>query len=73
VPGPMRSRQWRKRPTWSGHGSGSSAAAGDDPAAEATVTELLNDFGWPSVIDTGGIEGARLLEPLTILWVVVGA
>jgi predicted dinucleotide-binding enzyme len=46
--------------------------AGDDPAAKATVTELLDDFGWPSVIDTGGIEGARLLEPLTILWVIVG-
>jgi len=46
--------------------------AGDDPAAKATVTGLLNDFGWPSVIDTGGIESARLLEPLTILWVVVG-
>jgi predicted dinucleotide-binding enzyme len=46
--------------------------AGDDPAAKATVTELLHSFGWPSVIDTGGIEGARLLEPLTILWVIVG-
>jgi predicted dinucleotide-binding enzyme len=46
--------------------------AGDDSDAKATVTDLLHDFGWSSVYDTGGIEGARLLEPLCILWVVVG-
>src|SRR5207244_4426632 len=46
--------------------------AGNDPDAKAAVTDLLGDFGWPGVIDTGGIEGARLLEPLCILWVVVG-
>jgi hypothetical protein len=33
------------------------------------VTEICKSFGWPA-IDIGGIEGARLLEPLCILWVM---
>jgi 8-hydroxy-5-deazaflavin:NADPH oxidoreductase len=45
---------------------------GNDAQAKATVTELLKALGWPA-IDVGGIEGARLLEPLCILWVVHGA
>lgn len=45
--------------------------AGDDDGAKAVVTDLLHDVGWPTVWDTGGIEGARLLEPLCILWVAV--
>jgi 8-hydroxy-5-deazaflavin:NADPH oxidoreductase len=45
--------------------------AGDDEEAKKTVTAFLKQFGW-SVIDIGGIEGARLLEPLCILWVVYG-
>jgi predicted dinucleotide-binding enzyme len=44
---------------------------GNDPAAKSTVTELLQKLGWP-VTDIGGIEGARLLEPLCILWVLYG-
>jgi len=46
--------------------------AGDDPDAKATVTEILDSFGWPGSIDAGGIEGARLLEPMCILWVRYG-
>jgi len=45
---------------------------GNDDGAKATVTTVLRDFGWPA-IDIGGIEGARLLEPMCILWVMVGA
>ena len=45
---------------------------GNDEGAKQTVTEICRQFGWP-VIDIGGIEGARLLEPLCILWVIVGA
>ena len=45
--------------------------AGNDAGAKETVTKICRDFGWP-VIDIGGIEGARLLEPLAMLWVVVG-
>jgi len=42
---------------------------GNDAAAKESVTRLLHEFGWPSVIDIGGIEGARELEALCILWV----
>jgi predicted dinucleotide-binding enzyme len=30
---------------------------------------VLTPFGW-EVIDIGGIEGARLLEPLAMLWIM---
>src|SRR5207249_11744662 len=40
---------------------------GDDPHARQTVSELCRALGWGSV-DLGGIEGARLLEPLCVLW-----
>ena len=45
---------------------------GNDAGAKKQVTEFLTAFGWPA-IDIGGIEGARLLEPMCILWVVYGA
>ncbi len=41
---------------------------GDDDQAKATVTDLLQAFGW-SVIDIGGIECARYLEPLAMVWI----
>ena len=44
---------------------------GGDDAAKKTVEGILRDFGW-SPVDIGGIEGARLLEPLCILWVLFG-
>jgi 8-hydroxy-5-deazaflavin:NADPH oxidoreductase len=45
--------------------------AGNDAEAKTTVTAFLKDFGWPA-IDIGGIEGARLLEPLAMLWITYG-
>ncbi|MGD0587839.1 MAG: NAD(P)-binding domain-containing protein [Thermoplasmata archaeon] len=42
---------------------------GNDPAAKKKVEKILHDFGWPSVLDIGGIEGSRELESLCILWV----
>lgn len=45
--------------------------AGDEEAAKRTVADILDGFGWPS-IDIGGIEGARMLESLCLLWVTVG-
>ena len=39
--------------------------AGDDEAAKATVTDVLESFGWPAM-DIGGIEGARQLESLCL-------
>jgi len=44
---------------------------GNDSGAKKKVNEICNDFGWPTV-DIGGIEGARELEPLCILWVKYG-
>jgi len=44
---------------------------GNDGGAKTTVTGILTAFGW-NTIDIGGIEGARLLEPLCILWVRYG-
>ena len=41
---------------------------GNDDQAKATVTDLLKAFGW-SVIDIGGIECARYLEPLAMVWI----
>jgi 8-hydroxy-5-deazaflavin:NADPH oxidoreductase len=45
--------------------------AGNDEGAKARVAELLADFGWRA-FDVGGIERARELESLVILWVSVG-
>jgi len=44
---------------------------GNDASAKQVVTGFCTDFGW-GVVDVGGIEGARLLEPLCILWVMHG-
>lgn len=44
---------------------------GNDPDAKQAVAKICKDFGWP-VTDIGGIEGARLLEPICILWVLYG-
>jgi 8-hydroxy-5-deazaflavin:NADPH oxidoreductase len=45
---------------------------GNDEGAKKTTTELLTAFGW-NPVDIGGIEGARLLEPMCWLWVTYGA
>jgi len=44
---------------------------GDDEGARKTAAEICRAFGW-NVIDLGGLDGARLLEPMCILWVKVG-
>jgi hypothetical protein len=44
---------------------------GDDDGAKQTVIGICRDFGW-EVVDTGGIDGARLLEPLAMLWITHG-
>jgi predicted dinucleotide-binding enzyme len=45
---------------------------GNDADAKRKVTSILNDFGWPEVVDFGGIESSRYLEPLCITWVLYG-
>jgi 8-hydroxy-5-deazaflavin:NADPH oxidoreductase len=42
---------------------------GNDEESKKMITEMiLNPFGWET-IDIGGLEGARLLEPLAMLWI----
>ncbi len=45
--------------------------AGNDDGAKASVAKIVTDFGW-NVIDLGGIEQARLLEPMCMVWVMHG-
>jgi predicted dinucleotide-binding enzyme len=46
--------------------------AGNDEAAKRTVADVLADFGWSDTVDIGGIEGARELEAICIVWVKIG-
>lgn len=45
--------------------------AGDDAAAKAEAAAIVRDFGWEP-LDCGGIEMARLLEPMCELWIAIG-
>lgn len=45
---------------------------GDSDEAKAAVTTLLETTGW-DVVDLGGIEASRYLEPMCIAWVLHGA
>jgi predicted dinucleotide-binding enzyme len=47
--------------------------AGDDADAKQQVIGILNAFGWPNVIDFGGIKAARWLEAMCIAWVLACA
>jgi 8-hydroxy-5-deazaflavin:NADPH oxidoreductase len=44
---------------------------GNDAAAKQTVTSILDAFGWETE-DMGGVEAARAIEPLCILWCIPG-
>ena len=46
--------------------------AGNDEGAKRMVGDALADFGWPAVVDLGGIEGSRELEAICIAWVKIG-
>jgi 8-hydroxy-5-deazaflavin:NADPH oxidoreductase len=41
---------------------------GNDDDAKAIVVQICTHFGW-RVIDLGGIEHSRYLEPLCMVWV----
>jgi 8-hydroxy-5-deazaflavin:NADPH oxidoreductase len=45
---------------------------GNDDGAKSIVTQICEHFGW-GVIDIGGIEGSRHLEPMCLVWVLHGA
>jgi len=40
---------------------------GNDNEAKKAVTQICKDFGW-GVIDIGGIDGSRYLEPMCMTW-----
>ncbi|MFN8177501.1 MAG: NAD(P)-binding domain-containing protein [bacterium] len=42
---------------------------GNDAKAKETATKICRDFGW-NVIDLGGIESSRYLEPLAMVWIL---
>lgn len=42
---------------------------GNDPGAKETVTALMRDFGWRSIIDLGNITAARATEQLMPIWI----
>ena len=42
---------------------------GNNPAAKKTVEVILDKFGWESA-DMGGVEAARAIEPLAMLWCI---
>jgi len=44
---------------------------GNDDAARATVTGILDQFGWETS-DLGRAEAARAIEPLCMLWCIPG-
>jgi len=44
---------------------------GNDPGAKATVAGLTEQLGW-EVADMGGVEAARAIEPLCMLWCIPG-
>jgi len=44
---------------------------GSDEVAKKTVTGMLDQFGWQTA-DMGGVEAARAIEPLCMLWCIPG-
>ncbi|MBP6392072.1 MAG: NAD(P)-binding domain-containing protein [Flavobacteriales bacterium] len=44
---------------------------GNDADAKQEVAVILDQFGWEAE-DMGGMEGARAIEPLCILWCIPG-
>lgn len=47
-------------------------ACGNNQSAKNTTGKLLLDLGWEDLVDLGGIEKSRLLEPLSLLWIEYG-
>ena len=44
---------------------------GNNDSAKATVTKILDQFGWGTA-DMGAAEAARAIEPLCMLWCIPG-
>jgi hypothetical protein len=44
---------------------------GNDENAKATTARILDQFGWETA-DMGTVEAARAIEPLCMLWCILG-
>jgi hypothetical protein len=44
---------------------------GNDDGAKASTAQILEQFGWETA-DMGKVESARAIEPLCLLWCVLG-
>jgi predicted dinucleotide-binding enzyme len=45
--------------------------AGNSEEAKKQVSEILDALGWETA-DMGGVEAARAIEPLCMLWCIPG-
>ena len=55
------------------HGDHTIMLCGNDDAAKAAVTSLLEGFGWSDVMDVGDLTGGRAMESYLTLWIrIVG-
>ena len=45
---------------------------GNNQSAKNATRDLLSDLGWEDMLDIGGIEKSRILEPLCLLWLEYG-
>ncbi len=45
---------------------------GNNESAKSHTNKLLKECGWLDIVDLGGIEKSRLLEPLSLLWIEYG-
>jgi hypothetical protein len=52
-----------------GGGDHDTFVSGNDAAAKATVTALLQSFGWKRIVDLGDITTARGTESYLALWI----
>ncbi|MFI0163393.1 NADPH-dependent F420 reductase [Streptomyces sp. NPDC017095] len=52
-----------------GDGDHTVFVSGDDAAAKAVVTGLLESLGWKDVLDLGGIRTARATEMMLRMWI----
>jgi hypothetical protein len=58
-------------PTYAGGIRPTMFICGNDEVAKSTVSEILDQFGWETA-DMGTIEAARAIEPLCMLWCLLG-
>jgi predicted dinucleotide-binding enzyme len=57
-------------PSYAG-GKPSMFICGNDAVAKQMVTRILDQFGWETE-DMGGVDAARAIEPLCMLWCIPG-